>query len=373
MKAIAYWDIDSLRIRRVLNELKAGFDVRLAATLGELQAFATDRSFCAIVVGAPPADQESIAAMIGAIVHESPCPIFILIEKRIPLDLDRAKPGFFICSSEISSLPARILAAAENKTNGDTRASRLFIGKSSAMLTVSALVRKYAESRYPVLILGETGTGKELVANALHSCSSRRDHPFIALNCSALPENLVESELFGTEKGAFTDAVRHKGALAKAEKGSLFLDEIGSMSLSAQPKLLRALETGEYWRLGAEKSERSDFRLICATCEDLETLMRRGSFRSDLFYRISDLPINVPPLRERGEDITELAEHFCFLSGKGFCALSGEAVAKLMNYDWPGNVRELKSVINRACTNVQKGNIEDGDIIFMARSGSPVA
>jgi transcriptional regulator with PAS, ATPase and Fis domain len=365
MKAIVYWDIDSLRIRKVLRELEPGFDVRLASTLSEFQMIASGRAICARVIGTPRADQESIGELLSKLSSNQESPIFVLVGKHIPAGFDTTMKGFFISSDEIPSLRSRIIAAAGNVNPGEKGTGRIFIGKSKVMEKVSCLVRKYAESRHPVLILGETGTGKELVASAIHSYSSRKDYPFIALNCSALPENLVESELFGAEKGAFTDAVRRKGALAQAAKGTLFLDEVGSMSISIQPKLLRALEKGEYWKLGAEKPEKSDFKLVCATCENLEMQIEKGLFRSDLFYRISDLPISIPPLREHIEDVADLAEHFCLQSGKGYCDLSAQALAKLMNYKWPGNVRELKSVINRACANVQKGTIGAEDIVFM--------
>jgi len=366
MKAIVYWDIDSLRIRKVLDGLDSEFEVKLAATLSEFQTCAAARKYGAMIVGMPSADPESMTAFLEPLLDGAACPVFVLAGKEIPAGLKAFKTGHFIRSDELSSLKHKITAAIVTQAVGEKgTASRLFIGKSMAMQRVSCLVRKYADSRHPVLILGETGTGKELVANALHSCSARKGRPFIALNCSALPENLVESELFGTEKGAFTDAVKHNGALAKAANGTLFLDEVGNMSLSAQPKLLRALETGEYWRLGADKAERSEFRLICATCEDLEAQMRRGLFRADLFYRISDLPIHVPPLRERVEDIAELADYFCLQSSKGFCTVSDGALSKLLAYGWPGNVRELKSVMNRACANVQKGSIREEDVVFM--------
>ena len=366
MKAIVYWDIDSLRIRRVLDGLDPEYEVRLAATLGELQTCVAARAYSAMIVGIPSADPDSVVAFLESLLASAACPVFVLAGRQIPRGMSASKPYCFIHSDELSSLRLKIAAAIVTQAAGEKgTASRLFIGKSKEMQRVSCLVRKYADSRHPVLILGETGTGKELVANALHSCSARKGRPFIALNCSAIPENLVESELFGTEKGAFTDAVRHNGALARAANGTLFLDEIGNMALSVQPKLLRALETGEYWRLGADGPERSEFRLICATCEDLEAQMKRGLFRADLFYRISDLPIHVPPLRERVEDIAELADYFCLQSSKGFCSVSDGALSRLSAYGWPGNVRELKSVINRACANVQKGSIGEDDIVFM--------
>lgn len=366
MRAVVYWDIDSRRIRKVLDMLQTGFEVRLAATLGELPVLASDRCCSAVIVGIPVLDPESVTSFLEALSSKALCPVIALAGEGLPANFTASKPSSLIRANELSSLRLRILAALQTKAFAEqSMAGKLFIGNSKSMQKVAGLVRKYADSWHPVLILGETGTGKELVANALHSCSSRKAFPFIALNCSALPENLVESELFGAERGAFTDAIKHKGALANAEKGTLFLDEIGAMSISVQPKLLRALEMGEYWRLGAEKPEKSEFRLVCATCEDLEARMNKGLFRADLFYRISDLPIRLPPLRERKEDIMELAERFCLQASRGYCVLSPDALSKLVGYDWPGNVRELKSVINRACTNVQKGSVREGDIFFM--------
>jgi len=366
MNSVAYWDIDSLRMRKVICELESLFNLRLAATLAELRQSIMGMNLLAIVIGIPSIDKESMYAMIASLVRESRCPVFVLIEGQQSSPADHMGIITIVSPSDIPSLSGKIAAVAESIRRGGDKEARIFVGKSEPMRRISALIRKYAESRNPVLILGETGTGKDLAANALHTLSSRREFPFIALNCSALPENLVESELFGTEKGAFTDAVRHRGALVKASKGTLFLDEIGSMSLSVQPKMLRALETGEYWRLGAEKPEKSDFRLVCATCENPVDLQENGLFRKDLLYRISDLVVWIPPLRERMEDIGELAEYFCLQAGKGFCELSAGALEKLAAYSWPGNVRELRSVVNRACANIQKGSIMTEDIIFFS-------
>ena len=365
MKAIVYWDVDSPRIRRVLAELESDFEIRLASTLGDLlRTSSRDSDLCAVLIGFPSADFITVANLLDQLSAVSRLPVFVLAERQRILGIDLRKTSIFIYSEELPLLRFKILAADATRSREDAN-SPMFIGKSKAMRDVSTLVRKYADSNHPVLILGETGTGKELVARALHSCSLRKDQVFIALNCSALPESLAESEMFGAEKGAFTDAVRHKGALKKAEKSTLFLDEIASMSIAVQPKLLRALESGEFWRLGAEKAEKSDFRLVSATCVNMEAQIMRGLFRADLFYRISDLPIVVPPLRERMDDVPDLARHFCLQAGKGWCELSEAAVAKLMGYRWPGNVRELKSVLNRACANVERGRIEAEDIVFM--------
>lgn len=367
MRSIAYWDLDSQRIKRVVSHLEASFEVSLAASLAELLRTGADGPKpYAVVIGAPPMEQLRLRALLGTIASRFSCPI-VLLAAEGEAAFGAASPRVLVQRGALSALAAAIDGEAERLgAEARTRAS-LFIGASASIRRVAALVHKYAESRNSVLILGETGTGKELVAKALHEYSSRKANPFVALNCSALPDALAESELFGAEKGAFTDAIRRRGAFCRASKGTLFLDEIGSMSLAVQPKLLRALENGEYLRLGAEKPECSDFRLVSATCEDIEQRMIEGQFRTDLFYRISDLPIRLPPLRERLEDVDELAEHFCQEAGKGACSLSRGALDKLADYDWPGNVRELKSVLNRACTNVQRGPIGADDIMFMFR------
>lgn len=369
MQSIAYWDLDRLRILKVLAELEAVFEIRMAATLEELRFYASEKAVCAIIIGLPLYPNEGIASFFARFEAVSDPPVFVLGDAWIEgsgaqAAAARGGAGCLIGSADIGSLRNRLAAAATEHARWADKAP-LFIGKSQGMRQVESLVRRYAESQLPVLILGETGTGKELVARAIHTLSSRNSKTIVALNCAALPENLVESELFGAEKGAFTDAQRRSGALARASKGSLFLDEIGSMALSVQPKLLRALESGEYWRLGGDKPERSDFRLICATGEDLKTAIEKGLFRRDLFYRISDLPIWIPPLRDRLEDIPELAEHFCLKASKGFCELSQAALGKLMEYSWPGNVRELKSVVNRACAITGHGTLEPENIIFI--------
>ncbi|GEM_PF-784597 len=369
MHSIAYWDMDRLRILKVLAELEAVFEIRMAATLDELQSYASDKAVCAILIGLPLYPNEGIASFFSRFESIAGPPVFVLGDawkegNGAEAAAARGGRGCRIGLADIGSLRRRLAAAATECTRNANH-TPLFIGQSQGMRQVESLVRHYAESPLPVLILGETGTGKELVARAIHTLSPRNLKTIVALNCAAIPENLVESELFGAEKGAFTDAQRRSGALARASKGSLFLDEIGSMASSVQPKLLRALESGEFWRLGGEKPERSDFRLICATGEDLKTAIQKGQFRRDLFYRISDLPIWIPPLRDRLEDIPELADHFCLKASKGFCELSPAALDKLMGYSWPGNVRELKSVINRACAIAEQGTLGPENIIFI--------
>ena len=221
------------------------------------------------------------------------------------------------------------------------------IGRSDPMKEVYRLIEKAAGTDSNILILGESGTGKELVAEAIHSSSNRKDMPFLAINCAALPENLLESELFGYEKGAFTGAVQRKpGKFEIANGGTIFLDEIGDMSLPLQAKLLRVLQNKEIFRLGGNQSIRVNSRVIAATNRDLEAMVQEKAFREDLFYRLNVFPIKVPPLRERKEDIPELVNHF--IKSSTIVAVDRLALNKLMEHDWPGNIRELQNVIERA-------------------------
>ncbi len=223
---------------------------------------------------------------------------------------------------------------------------------SEAMRRVMAQVDRVASSETRVCILGETGTGKELIARTLHEKSSRREAPFITLNCAAVPAELIESELFGHEKGAFTGAAaRHTGKFEQAHGGTLFLDEIGDMPLPMQAKLLRVLEEGEVERVGGDRALRVDVRVLVATHRNLEELVRQGSFRQDLFHRVFVFPLQLPPLRERLDDIPLLAAHFAaqIAAQNGWKprSFSSEALDALRHYAWPGNVRELRNVIER--------------------------
>jgi transcriptional regulator with PAS, ATPase and Fis domain len=225
------------------------------------------------------------------------------------------------------------------------------------MREIYSTICQIAEKNSTVLIHGESGTGKELVAKAIHYNSLRKDKPFVAVNCAAIPDTLIESELFGHEKGAFTDAQsRRIGHFETAHQGTLFLDEISELSLPTQAKILRALQEREFIRVGGAKTVSVDVRLISATNKNLEELMARGSFRSDLYYRINVVPLTIPPLRRRKEDILLLVQHFLDKhAGPGKRKVSPEAMDILMAYDWPGNVRELENIIERivVMTNVE--------------------
>ncbi len=227
------------------------------------------------------------------------------------------------------------------------------IGRSPAMLHTLELVSQVAPSTATLLIQGESGTGKELIANAVHHGSPRRDRPLIKVNCAALPETLLESELFGYERGAFTGAVaRKEGRFELADGGTLFMDEIGDLSLATQAKLLRVLQEGEFERLGGTRTLRVDIRLVAATNADLASMVKEKRFREDLFYRLNVITLQLPSLRERQEDIPLLAQHFLRrLAAKNAKAIAGfteEAMDVLQRYAWPGNVRELENVVERA-------------------------
>ncbi|MGE5529476.1 MAG: sigma-54-dependent transcriptional regulator [Patescibacteria group bacterium] len=227
------------------------------------------------------------------------------------------------------------------------------VGSSPAMQDVFKIIRKVVNYDVTVLITGESGTGKELVAQAIHRNSARRDGPYIKLNCASLPETLLESELFGYDKGAFTGATASKpGRFELAEGGTLFLDEIGDTSLNMQAKLLRVLQEKEFERVGGRRTIKADVRFVTATNKDLRHEVRERRFREDLFYRLNVVPIHLPPLRERKEDIPALAQHFIkelnLLFHKEFVSLSSEAMACLLEHDWPGNIRELRNVLEKA-------------------------
>ncbi|MFZ5969885.1 MAG: sigma-54-dependent transcriptional regulator [Bacillota bacterium] len=240
------------------------------------------------------------------------------------------------------------------------------VAESPVMSKTIELIRQVADSRATVILYGETGTGKELAAQLLHNLSGRKDKPFVKVNCAAIPELLLESELFGYERGAFTGAVTRKpGRFELAEGGTLFLDEIGDIPPTIQVKLLRVLQQKEFERLGGTKTLKVDVRIIAATNKCLEELVAKGEFREDLYYRLNVVPITMPALRERKEDIPILVKHFlhrsAYISGKPKKEVTEEVMEKLVQYNWPGNIRELENIIER-CVVVVKSNriaIED--------------
>lgn len=246
------------------------------------------------------------------------------------------------------------------------------IGKSPAMQQVFNMIRKVAPTDTTVLILGESGTGKELVARAVHEQSRRANGPLVAVNCAAIPQGLIEAELFGHERGAFTGAVGARpGLIEAADGGTLFLDELGELPLPAQAQLLRVLQEGEIRRIGASTSRKVNIRLVAATHRDLAKMVKEGKFREDLYFRIHVMEIRMPPLRERGDDLIELAhyalEKACRRLHRPPMRLSEDALAALRAYSWPGNVRELENVMERAAI------LNDGDVVTAELLGLPPA
>ncbi len=321
-------------------------------------------------------DMDGLAALRRILAHPCPPPVIMLTAMAEPRMVKEAilagACDYIVKPYELKELLGALRTAV---AGADARRSakvslaeetvfEVLIGDSAGMREVKSLVLRYASSESPVLVTGESGTGKELVARAVHDASRRRALPFVALNCGALPESLLESELFGAEKGAFTDAVSRPGCFERANGGTLFLDEIGEMSAAAQTRLLRVIEERELTRVGGSRAILLDVRVVSATNRELRPGGPCGGFRPDLYYRLGVLPIRVPPLRERGDDIPVLAAHFLSRPGKANVVVSDEALAALRSHAWPGNVRELRNVMERAVLSADGRPIRSRDLLF---------
>ena len=279
---------------------------------------------------------------------EKPVDLRLLLEKIRSIELD---------------ISVRDEADSVTETIASRRLPLTVVGSSRAMQEVLSLVYRVAETEWPALIRGETGTGKELVARLIHLQGSRAKAPFVEVNCAAVPENLFESELFGHEKGAFTGASsRRRGLFEQAEGGTLFLDEVGELPLPLQAKLLRALQDKHISRLGSESSIVVNVRVLAATNRDLREMVTQGRFRENLFFRLNVLELFIPPLRERRSDIVELAKHFLAQHGAGRIGFDADALALFVKYDFPGNVRELEHIIQRLVTFVRGSLIRIADL-----------
>jgi two-component system, NtrC family, nitrogen regulation response regulator GlnG len=273
-----------------------------------------------------------------------------------PFDLD-----------EVRSLAHRVLPTAAKAERPEIQSQEIIIGRSPAMQKLFRTLGRVAASDLTVLITGESGTGKELVARALHERSRRANQPFVAINTAAIPADLLEAELFGHEKGAFTGADKARaGRFEQAEGGTLFLDEIGDMPLSLQAKLLRVLEEGKVQRVGSNQAHTVNVRLVAATHQNLQLKIKKGEFREDLYYRLNVIPVHIPPLRERRDDIKELAESLLQLSadelGMPAPILLNDALELLKRHDWPGNVRELRNVMRRLAVLTPGATINLSDV-----------
>ncbi len=294
---------------------------------------------------------------------------FYYIEK--PVDFEQLLP--LIEKAVERKQQAREIQELRGKLTSKTSYEGV-IGGSRAMQNIYVIIENVAESDANILILGESGTGKEVIANAIHYKSRRSNKPFVKVNCSALPKDLIESQLFGHIKGSFTGANADKiGFIGQANGGSLLLDEIGEMPIDLQPKLLRVLQEKVYYRVGSEKPQEADFRLISSTNRSPFEAIRDGSLREDLYYRINTIEIKIPPLRERMEDVPMLAEHFLQMYGEKYkrddLRFSQSAYNQMLNYHWRGNVRELQHVIERAVLLSKTGVIERVDIA--SSTGTP--
>ncbi|MBI1833099.1 MAG: sigma-54-dependent Fis family transcriptional regulator [Planctomycetes bacterium] len=277
-------------------------------------------------------------------------------------------PDLSAGGSGSASAPTRTMVA--DPLGGE---ARVIIACSESLLAVSAKAKRIARSKIPVLIEGETGTGKELIARLIHEHSPRAGQRFVEVNCAALPDHLVESELFGHEKGAFTGAdQRHRGYFERADRGSLMLDEVGEMPLAMQAKLLRVLEEETFARVGGEQIIKTDVRIIATTNRSLEREVGEHRFRGDLFYRLNALTLHLTPLRERREEIPHLVRHFIEqFGGQGVVTvaeISHRALQCLMDYNWPGNIRQLRNVIQHACAVAQDERIDVADLPELPRS-----
>jgi len=359
---------DEEKLRRVveLQLRSSGFEVDSTGTAEDALKRATDADLILTDLRLPGIDGLELLSRLRA--QNSSVPVIVMTAfGSIETAVQAMKAGavdFLPKPFSLDHLMAVVTRALEvSKLRDENRQLRQeldhryqfdnIVGRSPAMREIFATVERVAPTRATVLLAGESGVGKDLIARAIHHHSPRRDKPFVKINCTALPENLMESELFGYEKGAFTGAnVAKPGKFEQADTGTVFLDEIGDVPASVQVKLLRILQEREFERLGSNKTRHIDVRVLAATNVDLRAALEQGTFREDLFYRLNVMPLNIPPLRERREDIPFLAEYLVRkLSndlGSPVQSIAEDAIARLLEYHWPGNVRELENVLERS-------------------------
>ena len=357
-------DDESIRLvtSRYLQDL--GYDVILASNLKELWKLIENNKGDALITDVMLPDGELFDILPQIIEYRESLPVIVISAKNnLQTAISATKQGayeYLPKPFDLDELQKLIKKALESKQNSKNKTKlrnesekQLIVGRSPSMQELYKSIARLSQNDLTVMIYGESGTGKELVAKALHKYSARSEKPFIALNMAAIPNDLIESELFGHEKGSFTGAhQKSDGKFKLAEKGTLFLDEIGDMPIDAQTRLLRVLQEGEFTPIGGKEKILADTRIIAATHKNLSSLIEKGEFREDLFYRLNVVPINIPPLRERKEDIPELVNHFLEkaktlkLEPKKF---NTESFQILEKYQWPGNVRELENFILKLC------------------------
>ncbi|HNT59319.1 MAG TPA: sigma 54-interacting transcriptional regulator [Rectinema sp.] len=362
MKRLIYFDQDFRRIRPIIRLFSKYFDISVAGDLLELSIMIQRQKPEILIVGLISSDSDFNARQKE------------IMKKIVPSSLEiyyfhnYLELNDIITSVSEKSNKEHLPSCGDKASGAKPRhadSSLNIIGKSKKIGHLISQIRMLANESCSVMIIGETGTGKELAARALHEWSDRRSNPFLALNCAAIPYTLFESEMFGTERGAYTDASSRSGIIEQANNGTLFLDEIGSLSPVSQPCLLRVLDNGEFRRLGSLHSRSSKFRLVTASSRNPIELASQHEFRDDLLFRIANFVIETPPLRERKEDIPLLAQHFCDQYSIGRFNIGSDALDKMYSHNWPGNVRELFSVIMSACSLRKSGKICAKDIHFL--------
>jgi DNA-binding NtrC family response regulator len=389
---------DEERILKALGRAlrEEGHDVLATSSPREARRLLADRSFDLLIVDnrMPETTGLEMIRELVASTTELERPHIIMMTAHATVDnaIEAMKLGaydFLQKPFEVDELLVAARRALEHqRLSGEHRyllaereeefAHYGIVGRSRAVQDVLTRIERVAPSRSTVLVTGETGTGKELVARAIHDRSPQRAMPLIKVNCAAIPEPLLESELFGHVRGAFTGAVTNKkGKFALADGGTLFLDEIGTLTTAVQAKLLRVLQEREFEPLGAERTQKVEVRVIAATNRDLRNLVAEGRFQEDLFYRLNVIPIELPPLRERREDIPLLVDHFVRKhvqrTGKRIERVEKGALAALETYDWPGNVRELENAIERAVVLASGSVIDMGDVSLMGVASAAVS
>lgn len=356
---------DDTSLRRVLeyNLQEEGYDVQ-AASSGEEGLFLFTKNEPDLVITDMKMPGMDGLTVLKTIKERSPEKVVIIITAfgTVDVAVEAMKSGAFdyitkpfnrdelkltvkkgVQFSVLSEENRRLKLELSDKTD-----FRTIIGASSEMEKVFQVISKVADTEAAVLITGESGTGKELVARSIHNSSSRRSAPFVAINCAAIPRELLESELFGHVKGSFTGAIKDKaGKFQLADGGTLFLDEVGDLPVELQPKLLRALQEKEVEPVGGARAQKLDVRIVSATNLDIDRAMAEGRFREDLYYRLSVIPLHLPPLRQRRQDIPLLIKYFCSKHGSESVTFGKDALETLLNYSWPGNVRELENSIER--------------------------
>ncbi len=354
---------DDSTIRTVLSQAlnRAGFSVRSTGTAGALWRWVSDGEGDVVVTDVVLPDENAFDVLPRIRKLRPMLPVIVMSAQNTIMTAIRATE---LGAYDYLPKPFDLNALVQTVTRALEKASKParprleeqgealpIIGRSPAMQDIYRLIARLTQTDLTVTIVGESGTGKELVARALHDFSRRKKGPFVAINMAAIPRDLIESELFGHEKGSFTGAAgRMAGRFEQAEGGTLFLDEIGDMPLEAQTRLLRVLQQGEYTTVGGTTPIKTNVRIICATHRDLRQLITQGFFREDLFFRLNVVPLRLPPLRERAEDVPDLARHFldgAIKDGLPRKDLSADAIRVMQGYRWPGNVRELENLIKR--------------------------